>query len=76
VHTEKVDFGHFDDAAKDLSEGNTYERTTTNFFRIRNAMGTALMNATNFLFEDTLTPTFHSGNQPGGCNAHRKNSAE
>jgi hypothetical protein len=50
--------------------------TTTHFFRIRNVIGTALINATSFLLDATLTPTFHSGNQPGGCNAQRKNSAE
>ena len=74
VYTKEVNFGYFDDAAR--SQWSLDKCTMTHFFRIRSVIGTALMNATSFLLDDTLTPTFHSGNQPGGCNAHRKNSAE
>ena len=38
--------------------------------------GMALMNATSFLLELTLTPHAHSGRQPGGLRAHFRNEAE
>jgi hypothetical protein len=75
VYTKEVDFRYFDDAAKSVSEA-LINGPRTHFFRIRSVIGTALINATSFLLDATLTPTFHSGNQPGGCNAQRKNSAE
>ena len=38
---------------------------------MRISAGMALMKPTSFLFEDTLTPQCHCGNQPGGRRALR-----